>query len=300
MKLTYVVKDTKYETVKQLLKEEFQLSERLLLKLKSNEKIFRNGQIVSVHSPLLMNDTIEVFLDLSEDSSNIVPIEMNLNIIYEDDALLIINKEPGVPIHPSRAHYEDSLSNGISYYFNKIGLKKKIRPVNRLDKDTSGIVIFAKNEYIQECLIKQMKQQIFKKEYLAIVEGLLQDKSGSICLPIARKAGSIIEREVPLDGNGDTAITHYSVLKEDFYSNLSLLHIILETGRTHQIRVHFSYLSHPLLGDTLYGNSSNLIARQALHAYKITFVHPITKKIMEFSSPIPEDMQKIIPNFKFL
>ena len=211
---------------------------------------------------------------------------MPLDIIYEDEYLLVINKPAGIAIHPSILHYNDSLSNGVKFYFDKLGLKKKIRIVNRLDRNTSGLVIFAKNEYIQECLIRQMKTKEFKKEYLAIVEGILPNKSGTLNFPISRKEGSIIERCV--DPNGDKAITHYDVLKT--FNNLSLVHIVLETGRTHQIRVHFSYINHPVLGDTLYGHPSKLIGRQALHSYKITFVHPVSKEVMTLEAPIPDDM----------
>lgn len=250
MKLSYVVNDLKYQTVKQVLKQEFNISDRLLLKLKTNQKIFLNHQPTTVYSFVKLDDFVELFLDLEEDSSNIIPVKMDLNILYEDDGLLIVNKGPYLPIHPSRMHYEDSLSNGVSYYFKEINLKKRIRPVNRLDKDTSGIVIFAKNEYIQECLVRQMKDHVFKKEYIAIVEGILEDKIGTIHLPIVRKPGSIIEREVSKDGLGDDAITHYKILKEN--SSLSMVKILLQTGRTHQIRVHFSHIGHPILGDTLY------------------------------------------------
>lgn len=277
-----------YETVKQVLKEEFEISDRLLLKLKTNQKIYKNSNISNVHEKVLKDDIIEIFLDLEEDNSNIVPTKMNLNILYEDDCMLVINKTPNVPIHPSRAHYEDSLSNGVSYYFKQIGLNKKIRPVNRLDKDTSGIVIFAKNEYVQECLVRQMKSGKFKKEYIAIVNGILKEKNGTINLPIARKQGSIIEREVSKEF-GDTAITNYEVINQ-IDNNLSVVKILLETGRTHQIRVHFSYMGHSVLGDTLYGTSSKLIARQALHAHKVSFVHPITKKAMNIECPLAEDM----------
>lgn len=290
MKLTYIVENNKYENVKQLLKEEFNMSDRLVLKLKSNQKIYMNNEITSVNSKIDLNDEIKVLLDMEEDRSNIVPTKMDLDIIYEDEWLLILNKGANTPIHPSQMHYTDSLSNGVSYYFDKIGLKKKIRPVNRLDKDTSGIVIFAKNEYIQECLVKQMKQNIFKKKYIAIVEGILKNKSGTINLPIARKDDSIIEREVNLDGTGDDAITHYEVIEE--MDNMSVVRILLETGRTHQIRVHFSYIGHPIIGDTLYGNSSKYISRQALHAYRVSFIHPITKKLMNFTCNLPQDMER--------
>lgn len=173
------------------------------------------------------------------------------------------------------------------------GLHRKIRPINRLDRDTTGIVIFAKNEYIQECLVKQMKQGIFYKEYLAILEGLLDKTSGIIDAPIARKDGSIIERCI--DKNGAKAITHYEVISSK--DNLSLVKFVLETGRTHQIRVHSKYIGHPILGDTLYGtlygNETKLISRQALHAHKTSFIHPITKNKIELISPLPSDMLEI-------
>ena len=197
---------------------------------------------------------------------------MDLDIVYEDEWILIVNKSAGIAIHPSVLHYSDSLCNGIKYYFNSISLNKKIRPVNRLDFNTSGLVIFAKCEYIQECLISQMKKNLFKKEYLAICEGSFDIKSDTISLPIARKDNSIIERCI--SENGQQSITHYEVLKE--FKNYTLIKCILETGRTHQIRVHLSAIGHPLLGDTLYGNKSDLINRQALHCYKLKFIHPIT------------------------
>lgn len=176
----------------------------------------------------------------------------------------------------------------------KFGLKKKIRPVNRLDLNTSGVIIFAKCEYIQEALSKQMQDNILKKEYICIVNGLFGDdkKSGIINLPIARKKGSIIERCI-LD-SGKPSITYYDVLEENTKRNYSVVKCILETGRTHQIRVHMSAISHPLLGDTLYGTSSDLINRQALHSYMISFIHPITKKEVNFMAKLPKEMRDLI------
>lgn len=219
-----------------------------------------------------------------------MPTKISINIIYEDEAYLVVNKPAGIPVHPSTDHYTDSLANGVIFYFNQIGLKKKIRPVNRLDKDTSGIVIFAKNEYIQECLIKQMKNKQFIKKYIAIVNGNLDNLEGIINAPIARKENSIIERCV--SETGDTAITHYKVLKRN--DNFDVIECILETGRTHQIRVHFAYLGHSLLSDTLYGVSSPLINRQALHAYEVEFIHPITKQKVKYIADIPDDFKNIL------
>ncbi len=290
MDLSYKTnKNDCYYNVLHVLKEQFLLSDRLITKLKKANKIYLNNLPTYTKKSVNLGDIISVSIDFEEDNSNIVASNIPLNIIYEDDYLLVLNKPANIAVHPSILHFDNSLSNGVKFYFDKLGLKKKIRIVNRLDKNTSGIVVFAKNEYIQECLIRQMKTNNLKKEYLAIIEGILDSKTGTLSFPIARKEGSIIERCVNSDG--DSAITHYDVVKE--FNNLSLVHIILETGRTHQIRVHFSHIGHPILGDTLYGHHSELINRQALHSYKITFMHPITKKIIILEAPIPEDMKFI-------
>ena len=178
----------------------------------------------------------------------------------------------------------------LSIILMKYGLHRKIRIVTRLDKDTSGIVVVAKCDYIQDMLTMQMQDNIFKKEYIGILDGIVEPKSGTIDAPIARKDDSIIERCI--SENGQKSITHYkaTVTKE----NMSILHFILETGRTHQIRVHSKYIGHPIVGDTLYGIPSSLISRQALHAYKINFIHPITKKEVQFIADLPKDMSVLI------
>ena len=292
MKLKYIIKEGEYfDNLKEVLKTKFEISDRLLLKLKTNNKIFMNGRnIANVKIPVNSNDIIEILLDIDEDNTNIVPIKMNLKILFEDEYLLILNKPAGYPVHPSMLHFEDSISNGVKYYFDSIGLHKKIRPVNRLDKDTSGIVIFAKNEYIQECLVRQMKNNTFVKEYIAICEGVLPKKNGIISEPIARKENSIIERCV--NSTGDKAVTYYDVVRTN--GKLSVVHLKLETGRTHQIRVHLSYIGNPILGDSLYGRPSKLINRQALHGNKVTFIHPITHKKVEITAPLFEDMKKLM------
>jgi len=290
MKLEYIVNNlTEYETLKQILKNEFFISERLISKLKNAKQVYVNNVFVHINQKLQIGDIVCVNLDFEETSDNIVPTKMNLDILYEDECLLIVNKPPFMPVHPSMDHYEDSLSNGVKYYFNSINLKRKIRPINRLDKNTSGIVMFAKNEYIQECLVQQMKSNTFQKEYIALVDGILNNEQ-IIDAPIARKKDSIIERCVNSDGNN--AITHIKPLKT-FY-NYSLIKCILKTGRTHQIRVHTSYIGHHILGDDLYGKKSNKINRQALHAYKISFIHPITKNILEIETKIPKDIEELI------
>jgi 23S rRNA pseudouridine1911/1915/1917 synthase len=192
-----------------------------------------------------------------------------------------------MPVHPSENHFSDTLSNGIKYYFESINLNKKIRPINRLDKNTSGICIFAKNEYIQSSLIKQMQSENFHKKYLAVLTGILSQKNGTISAPIARKANTIMEREVNFE-NGKKAITDFKVIKEA--QNYSLVEFELHTGRTHQIRVHSKFIGHPILGDSLYSDSSELINRQALHAYQISFIHPISKKEIFIEAKLPNDI----------
>ncbi len=294
MKLEYIIKKTdNYINLKDLLKNHFEISDRLLVKLKHNKKLYINNLPVAVNATLHHNDIVSVLIDFIEDNSNIVPTKMNLDIIYEDDALIILNKASGIPVHPSMEHFEDSLSNGVKFHFDKIGLQKMIRPVNRIDKDTSGLVVFAKNEYVQECLVRQMKSKQFIKEYIAICDGIFENLSGTIKAPISRKSNSIIERCV--NENGDNAITHYEVLNTS--DNYSIIKCLLETGRTHQIRVHMAYVGHPLLSDTLYGSISPLINRQALHACKIKFIHPISKNNLEFLAPLPSDFENLItPN----
>ena len=178
MKLSYMIdQNDVFFNVKEVLKVKFQISDRLLLKLKRQEKILLNSKVTSVNSAVHPNDIIEVILDFEEDNSNIMATKMYLDVIYEDEAYLIINKPSGFPIHPSMDHFEDSISNGVKYYLDTINLHKKIRPVNRLDRNTSGIVIFAKNEYIHDMLSKQMKNKQFKKEYIAICEGVFDKKN---------------------------------------------------------------------------------------------------------------------------
>ena len=243
MKLNYIIKENN-KNINSILINELNISTRLLNKLIKNKLICLNQQLCDTRKIANSGDVLEISFDLDEDNSNIIPTKMNLQIVYEDEWLLVVNKPAQMPIHPSFEHYTDSLSNGIKYYYDLIGLEKKIRPVNRLDLNTSGLVIFAKCEYIQECFIRQMQSNIFKKDYLCLVEGFLEKKSGTISLPIARKENSIIERCINKE-KGQIAITHYNVIRE--FSNYSLINCKLETGRTHQIRIHMAAIGHPLL-----------------------------------------------------
>lgn len=288
MKLEYVIKNNELN-INQILQNELNMSSRLLYKLIKGEKILLNGDVCDTRNFGNSGDLLIVDFDYKEDNSNIVPKKMSLDIVFEDEWLLVINKPAGIAVHPSILHYSDSLCNGVKFYFDSIGLKKKIRPVNRLDLNTSGLVVFAKCEYIQECLISQMKNKQFKKEYLAVCNGFFEEKSGTINLPIARKENSIIERCI--SESGQSAITHYEVLKE--FDNYSLVKCSLGTGRTHQIRVHMSAIGHSLVGDSLYGSISDLIDRQALHCYNLQFIHPVYKEPLNLYGEIPLDFKNL-------
>ena len=253
MLLKYIVGDNK--NLRSILKDELNISSRLFNKIK-NKYVFVNGEHAIYYKDLNVNDVVEVDFGYDDENYNNIVSNPNIKfeIVYEDEWLLIVNKGVNLPVHPSLNHYDISLSNGIRAYFDKISLNKTVRLVNRIDKDTTGLVVIAKCEYIQESLIKQMNDDSFIKEYIAIARGLV-DSSGVIDFPIARKDGSIIERCVDLV-RGENAITNYVRLNYNPELDISLVKCRLLTGRTHQIRVHFAYIGHPLLGDSLYGLES--------------------------------------------
>lgn len=255
---------------------------------------------------LKCGDTLDICLSETTTSENIIPIDIPLNIIYEDDDILVINKPARMPIHPSLNHYENTLANAVVHYYTSQGDNFVFRCINRLDRDTTGLTIIAKNLVSAGILSDMMTRREIKREYLAVVEGHPESTDGTIDAPIARIDDSMITRCVDYD-RGERAITHYHVEKaaDDF----SLLRLWLETGRTHQIRVHMSHIGHPLLGDFIYNPKYDaadyvnqpdgvikpgvLIARQALHAYRLLFNHPITGKSMELIAPVPDDITSL-------
>ena len=260
---------------------------------KMPESILRNGVWEYMRSPLATGDLLTVHIQENESSPNIPPVELPLSIIYEDEDILVVNKPAGMPIHPSLNNYENSLANGLMWYYTQQGKPFIFRCTNRLDRDTSGLTIVAKHYVsagILSAMIANKATSGITREYLAIVKGSVLPSEGMITAPLGRKEGSIIERCVDFE-KGESAVTHYRVLDEK--NGHSLVSLILETGRTHQIRIHMKYLGYPLIGDYLYNPDMEQIQRQALHAWKLSFVHPITGEKMQFTAPLPEDMAKV-------
>jgi 23S rRNA pseudouridine1911/1915/1917 synthase len=214
---------------------------------------------------------------------------MPLVIAYEDNALLVIDKPSGIMVHPTARQDGITIANGVLHHYRESGQSCDFHPVHRLDRQTSGLLLVAKNAYIHHLLSGQGIKHV-QRSYQAIVTGQPQPLSGTIDAPIGRKPGSIIERMI--SASGQEAVTDYRTISGT--STASLMQISLRTGRTHQIRVHFSHIGHPLLGDDLYGGCTDLINRQALHAGKLAFNHPITNELLTIHSPLPPDMLSIL------
>ena len=278
-------------TIDTFLKAQGYSSANITAIKKMPNNVVIDGQWVHMNRKLVAGETLTVNIIEEASSERIPPVKIPLDIVYEDEDIIVINKPAGLSIHPSLNHYEDSLANGLAYYYEAQGKPFIFRCANRLDKNTSGLTVVAKHLVSGNILSTMVRNRHFYREYYAIVRGHLDEAEGTIDAPIGRMDNSIITRQVDFE-NGDNAITHYKVIEEK--NGHSLVSIHLETGRTHQIRVHFKYIGHPLIGDHLYNPDMEWINRQALHSHKVCFTHPITKKAMEFVAPLPNDMQLVL------
>ena len=258
---------------------------------KMRESILINGVWSYMRTPLKDGDILTVHIQEPESSPNIPPVKLPLDIVYEDEDIVVVNKPAGMPVHPSLNNYENSLANGLMYYYRKQGKPFIFRCTNRLDRDTSGLTVVAKHMVSSSILSSMGMRHEITREYLAIVRGALNPSEGTIDAPIGRTGSSLIERKIDFE-NGEHAVTHYRVVEEQ--NGHSLVSLILETGRTHQIRVHMKYIGHPLVGDYLYNPDMEYIDRQALHSHRLSFTHPVTGEKMEFTAPLPADMRKIL------
>ena len=275
--------------LREFLLREKNISRSMLTDIKfKGGHLLVNGVHQNVRTILNEGDVVEVIFPKEQVSETMYPRQMPLRICYEDDHFLLINKQANLPTIPSR-HSTESLAEGVLYYYGSSKLNRTIHAVNRLDRDTSGLVLFAKHRYAHDLLSRQQKNKEMKRSYLALVHGEVEEE-GEVEAPIGRKDGSIIERTVRSDGQ--YALTRYHTVKR--YNGFSLLQLSLQTGRTHQIRVHMAHLGHPLLGDDLYGGTKDLISRQALHSAQLEFYHPFLQKKLRFEAELEEDMRILI------
>ena len=262
-------------------------SRHILSSMKADkEALTRNGQRIGGREHLLAGDHFRVRLLETIDSDGIVPVSMPLSILYEDEDILVINKPADMPVHPSIGNYTNTLANGVAAYLDAKDEHSPFRCINRLDRDTSGALILAKNAFSAAVLSTQMRNRQIRRTYLAVVEGITPP-NGTISAPISRVDDSVIERHVDFL-HGEPAVTHYERLETK--NEHSLLEIHLETGRTHQIRVHMGYIGHPLPADYLYHPVYDCFKRQPLHSLQLEFRHPVTDKSMCLLAPVPEDM----------
>ena len=262
-------------------------SRHILSSMKADkEALTRNGQRIGGREQLLAGDYFRVRLLDTVDSDGIIPVSMPLSILYEDEDILVINKPADMPVHPSIGNYTNTLANGVAAYLDAKDEHSPFRCINRLDRDTSGALILAKNAFSAAVLSTQMRNRQIRRTYLAVVEGITPP-NGTISAPISRVDDSVIERHVDFL-HGEPAVTHYERLETK--NEHSLLEIHLETGRTHQIRVHMGYIGHPLPADYLYHPEYDCFKRQPLHSLQLEFRHPVTDKSMCLLAPVPEDM----------
>ena len=290
--IDYIIdKDSAGLRVEQFLRRKRYSGQNLSEIKRMPKSILVNGVHYYMRQELSKGDHLQVRICETKNSEKIPPTNLPLKIIYEDEDLLVLNKPAGMPIHPSLNNYTNSMANALAYYFQSQGKPFIFRCCNRLDRDTSGLTIVSKHLVSGSILSDMTKYREVHREYLAIARGSVTPSEGTIQAPLGRKEGTIIERTVDWE-HGEDAVTHYKVVKEA--NGHSLVSLRLETGRTHQIRIHMKYLGYPLIGDYLYNPDMEYMTRQALHSHHMEFTHPITGEHMSFTAPLPEDMARVM------
>ncbi len=292
----YIITEEDIDTpIRNIVKREFHFSSRLMTKVKKNQATYLNG----ISYPGWVKGAIgdELTVVLPDEKSDFEPDPtIPVYPVYEDDDVLVVNKQPGIIVHPTRGHPTHTMANGIQHYMEETGQVFKVRFANRLDMDTSGLLVVAKRSHTQDSFMKQMKANTVRKRYVAIVKGIVAEDHGTIDVPIGRPDPEHVERGVMLEG-GYPSVTHYTVLER--YKKHSLVELLLETGRTHQIRVHMAHIGYPVLGDILYGGEDPFLAsRQMLHSRYLEFNHPVTDERICLEGPLFEDMERLIEKLR--
>ncbi len=287
------------ERIDKFLAQKLDKSRSLVQKLIKDELVLVNGEVVKTNYSVADGDEIDVKQLDVVDNTNIIPQPMNLDIVYEDEDLLVINKPSGLVIHPAPGHYQDTLVNGLLAYSNKLSdINGEFRPgiVHRIDKDTSGLLVVCKNNETHEALANQLSDKTLFRQYLAIVHGEIEEDEGEIIAPIGRDPRDRVKMAV-VAKNSKEAQTNFKVLER--YDHYTLVSCNLLTGRTHQIRVHFDFINYPLVGDPLYGIKPTIDTKgQALHAYKLGFIHPRSGEYMEFEAKPPQEFVDTLNQIK--
>lgn len=288
---TYIINlDSTNLTVEEYLKNILHYSSRKRQLLTRHKGIYLNRKPTFMKRQLKENDVLRV-MDFPDTTYGVTPQNQKIDILYEDEDVIVLNKPPKLLTHPTGQTTNNTLANYLAYYFQSKQILTTIRPMHRLDRDTSGCILFAKSAHSQTLLAEQLEYRILKRSYLAIIEGCPNHKKATINTPISIHPTFPNQRITA--PNGETAITHYEVIKT-FPSSHSLLSLSLETGRTHQIRVHLASIGFPILGDSMYGKKSNLISHQALHAASIEFKHPESDQQISIQAPMPRDMNELL------
>ena len=272
--------------LKSELLDKMNISVRMLCSIKKEKSVTVNGKYVPMHTMVCGGDIIKI--ELPHESNEYEAQQMGIEVLYEDFDLLVVEKPFGMVVHPTRNHLENTMLNALKYYFDENGIKSKVRFVNRLDRDTSGILIVAKNAYAHSVLTKDTSMWEMHKKYIAVVEGKL-DESGTIRLPIIKSEDGIRRM---VDENGQECVTHYRTIKSN--ERASFVELELETGRTHQIRVHMSAIGHPIFGDELYGGNMDFIERQALHCIELGFYSPRLEKEIRVKTKLHDDITELL------
>ncbi|WP_442598999.1 RluA family pseudouridine synthase [Neobacillus sp. D3-1R] len=282
------------QTLEMLFKEIWGAPKKLTHLFRMEKRVLVNHILANWNEPLNKGDRVSVnfFGDLED---KVEPSYMDVDVLYEDDHIIVVNKPADLDTHPNEPEQTNTLLNGVAYHLQVTGQVTWVRHIHRLDRDTTGAILFAKHPLVAAILDKMLEQRQIKRTYIALVQGMIKSKKGTIHAPIGRDRHHATRRRV--SPTGQDAITHYQLIEAFRTKDMSLVKCWLETGRTHQIRVHFSHLGHPLLGDTLYGGNAT-VNRQALHAAKLEFTHPLTKEAISCTAPV-QDHPVIFPDFDF-